>query len=58
MFCGKALEMIIAKRGLGCCKIKVGGWVMKRGTILKGMCVGVEEVFEGGKDSTKKRGIW
>ncbi len=31
---------------------------MKRGTILKGMCVGVEEVFEGGKDSTKKRGIW
>ena len=31
---------------------------MKRGTILKGMCGGLEEGFEGGKDSTKKRGIW
>jgi len=31
---------------------------MKRGTIFKGMCVGLEEVFEDSKDSTKKRGIW
>ena len=26
--------------------------------LIKGMCGGVEEVFEGSKDSTKKRGIW
>ncbi len=31
---------------------------MKRGTILKGMVWGVEEVFEGRMDSTEKREIW
>ena len=30
---------------------------MKRGDDLKGYVWGVEEVFEGGKDSTKKRGF-
>ena len=30
---------------------------MQRGTILKGMCGGVE-VFEGRMDSTEKREIW
>ena len=37
-----------------------GGWLgyEEGDDLIKGMCGGVEEVFEGGKDSTKKRGIW
>ena len=57
MFCGKALEMIIAKRGLGVLQNK-GVWLgYAEGDDLKGYVWGVEEVFEGGKDSTKKRGF-
>ena len=56
MFCGKALEMIIAKRGLGVLQNK-GVWLgYAEGDDLKGC--GVEEVFEGGQDFTEKREIW
>ena len=58
MFCGKALEMIIAKRAWRLLQ-KKGGWLgYEEGDDLKGYGVGVEEVFEGNKDYTKKREIW
>ena len=56
MFCGKALEMIIAKRAWRLLQNK-GVWLgYEEGDDLKGC--GVEEVFEGGQDFTEKREIW
>jgi len=37
MFCGKALEMIIAKKGLGVLQNKGRWFCFKEGTILKGV---------------------